>query len=441
MDANNIPLFLRLRRLVRQHWLGVVIIAIGFFLRFSNLEKVAGFDFDQETAAWWVKRFLVDHTPSLLGQEISIGGLYTGPGYYYLLSLFYKLLSMDPLSGNILQMCFAFGTMLVLYRAAGVVGLTLYSFSNAMIIIDQTYNPSTAIIFLASLSLLFYKSLPVQTILSAVGWNFHPVALLFAPIGLIATFISKTKVNFKRIIGAVILFLLLVSPYLLFEFRHGFLQTTSLLAGISGRPAAGEAYPIIFKMLLLSRNAVEAFLYILGITVTPVTILLSTMVIIFSRKITGWLLVFLSVPIVSLSFYPFHVPNYYLLTIYPALIILITRILEIPRSFPFGKVFVVGLLALFAFNNSLQALNNKNPFGLFYKRAAVHYILEKAKSPNPSYSVDADLGLNNGFKYLFWLYGAKGEVRNDLPAYTIYLPDTRTKKPGVIFGSIKVVKN
>ena len=71
-----------------------IIIILGTILRAANLEKAAAFNYDQEVAAFWLKNLLVDHKFSLIGQEISVGGVYIAPFFYYLMAPFYALFNL-----------------------------------------------------------------------------------------------------------------------------------------------------------------------------------------------------------------------------------------------------------------------------------------------------------------------------------------------------------
>ena len=79
---------------MKKNYILLLTLAFGLFLRIYRLEELAGFDFDQEKAAFWIRDFLIHGKISLIGQEISTGGIFIGPLYFYLLSPFYFLLNM-----------------------------------------------------------------------------------------------------------------------------------------------------------------------------------------------------------------------------------------------------------------------------------------------------------------------------------------------------------
>src|SRR5436190_2047930 len=93
----------------------LAILVFGLFLRFWNFPNWFNFNFDQETQAWVVKSLVVDHKPNLIGLETSVGGMFIGPYFNYLLVPFYLVGGMDPAATILLDILAAGATILASY--------------------------------------------------------------------------------------------------------------------------------------------------------------------------------------------------------------------------------------------------------------------------------------------------------------------------------------
>ena len=103
---------------VKNNWLVILIIAVGMFLRFYQLFDRFSYGHDQDLASWFVKDILVNHHFRLIGQETSTTGIFIGPIYYYLMTLFYKIFGMDPIGGAYLILTIS-SRFLIIFLVAG----------------------------------------------------------------------------------------------------------------------------------------------------------------------------------------------------------------------------------------------------------------------------------------------------------------------------------
>jgi 4-amino-4-deoxy-L-arabinose transferase-like glycosyltransferase len=138
----------------------IFLIGVGFFLRVWRLREMMGFDYDQEVAAFAVDRILTGKL-TLIGQEISLGGIFIGPGYYYLLSLFYLIFNNDPIGIGFMVAIFSIATMAALFlvtreldnEESALIALAIYTTSWQINFYDRTTAPSN-LVMLATLSVL-----------------------------------------------------------------------------------------------------------------------------------------------------------------------------------------------------------------------------------------------------------------------------------------------
>src|SRR3989344_6479563 len=70
---------------------------IGGFLRLYNLSGTLQFLGDQGRDALILHRLLIKHDPVFIGPVTSVGNMYLGPAYYYLMLPFYALSYPSPM--------------------------------------------------------------------------------------------------------------------------------------------------------------------------------------------------------------------------------------------------------------------------------------------------------------------------------------------------------
>ena len=77
----------------------LAILLIGAFLRFYRLGEMAAFDFDQEYASNFAYSVIKEFPVQLIGQQLSVEGLFMGPLYFYYLVPFFALFNLHPFGG------------------------------------------------------------------------------------------------------------------------------------------------------------------------------------------------------------------------------------------------------------------------------------------------------------------------------------------------------
>ncbi len=79
----------------------LIILLIAAFLRFYRLPEMANFDFYQQYASNFAYAVLKEYPIQLIGQGLSVQGLFMGPLYFYYLVPFYALTNLHPIGGYI----------------------------------------------------------------------------------------------------------------------------------------------------------------------------------------------------------------------------------------------------------------------------------------------------------------------------------------------------
>lgn len=209
---------------------------------------------DQEDLALRVKQIVVDRQPTLISAKFSQIGLYLPPGYLYFLIPFFLITDWHPIATMIVVVAFAGVTGALLYLAGfklggakvGLVAWILYSFNPLLHTWDRIFwNPNLILPAAALVAFsLVTKNLWLGALGSGVALQSHPQA-----IGLVLI----TLIYFRRrwpTLAATIF--LAISPWFLFELRHGWPITQAALAqsGFTFRPYyLLFVYPFLFLSL------------------------------------------------------------------------------------------------------------------------------------------------------------------------------------------------
>lgn len=214
----------------------------------------------------WVRDIAILHKPILVGPWSSIQGVFYGPLSYYLLTPFFLIFHGHPVGGSIYAFILNLTALVIFYQfiqkrynpQAAIFALLLFSFSyislNTSTFIFQA-NPSLILstIFLCFLYQLINKntsSLIPTAFLIGLGINFNLFWTAFLiPFLFLILSIYKIKPPLKTILLAGIIFLIPLSPQIIFDFRHQFLQSRSLLNFILGRnQSLGENIPFFSRV-------------------------------------------------------------------------------------------------------------------------------------------------------------------------------------------------
>jgi len=199
---------------------------------------------------------------TLLGPTASVGGFFLGPMYYYLMTPFLWLFGYDPVGPAVMVALMGVATVWLVYwitsqwfsTRAGIIAASLYAISPLVIAYSRSsWNPNPMPLF----TLLFLWSvyqgvrLLVNGVVSWKWWigagflfgiliQLHYLALFIAVIAgvyiilsfllLRTTTISRYLVNTAQSIGYTFGgFLITFAPFILFEIRHGFLNTMNII--------------------------------------------------------------------------------------------------------------------------------------------------------------------------------------------------------------------
>ncbi len=446
-------------KFLRNHGLFLIILSLGAFLRFYRLPEMASFDFDQEYASNFAWSVLREFPIQMVGQGLSVQGLFMGPLYFYYLVPFFLIFKLHPLGGAVgsvvlgLFIIFAyyyFGSKLF-GKKAGLIAAFLRAILYFAIRADWTMVPAYSSELLVLVTwYCFYqywqkntKYLPLLGLVFGLYTSFHPILFPLYLVFLILLMVKRVWPKPKTLLLSVAAFIIPLTPLILFECFHRFLEVKRLLElFFSSRTEPislsvvkfGKFLNIIFvgpqHLLGLDIN----FFYFLSDYLLSGVILLTILIFTFKR-ISVWknsfhllaLCVTLLIFLLYHYFFPAHVPEYYFMASVALLFFYLTAIMGYLATKPVFKWVIVGFLIYVTFIN-MRLLQDRwsypSSITLAHKDRVVKAIIERQPQGKDFFvSYINSPGWNFGFNYLFKLYGRipKKDYVPDY-TYTIVIP-------------------
>ncbi|MEK7504065.1 MAG: glycosyltransferase family 39 protein, partial [Patescibacteria group bacterium] len=351
---------------------------IASFTRLYKIDQYMTFLGDEGRDVMVVRNMIVKFRPVLLGPGTSIGNMYLGPLYYYLLAVPLVLANFSPVGPAISVALFGVATVGLLWwwsrqlvgRVPALLLSTLYSLSPTIIIYSHSsWNPNIMPFF----SLLamygvwkvwrfgYWRWFIITMVSFAFVLNSHYLGLLLIPvIGLFVLRAPKNKSYKKYLFLGFGVWALLMSPLVFFDIRHDFMNFKNILHFFTNRqetvnlkvykaiPNLWTIWVMILDSLIFAKNALVSFW-------GSLTILVSLFLVFKAKpKRDFWFIfIWLLVGLVGLGLYKQHIYDHYFGFLYPVVFLLLGYILNIYNKYLVTGVFVF-LLGLNLLNNPLR---------------------------------------------------------------------------------------
>jgi len=239
----------------------VLIILLAVILRFWQLPQYMTFLGDEGRDALAVKRMIVDHKFRLIGPVTSVGNMYLGPLYYYLMLPAMMISFLSPIGPAAMVALLGILTTALIYfygrewigAKGSLLAAFLYAISPVVIIFSRSsWNPNV-MPFFALVSVygiwrvwqkkqFFWLSILGITLSFALqshwlGLLLLPTVMIFWLMTLIELLRSKKSSKlfwYQTLIGFFVFLFLTVVPLVWFDLRHGFLNSKSFMIFITG---------------------------------------------------------------------------------------------------------------------------------------------------------------------------------------------------------------
>lgn len=243
----------------------LLILLIGAFFRLYRISEYLTFLGDEGRDVLVVKRMLIDGKLTLLGPTTSVGSIYMGPIYYYMITPFLWLWNYDPSGPAVMVALLSVATIFLIYKLGtdffhkivGLMASFFYAISPLAITSGRaSWNPNVVPFFsvlliyalLNSLIKKRYRWFLVIGFSLGVLFQLHYVTLLFIPVVLACFILVKFKIPGKNLLSALFAFLLAYSPFLLFELRHQFVNTQAAIRFVISQRSAVSKIPFFIEV-------------------------------------------------------------------------------------------------------------------------------------------------------------------------------------------------
>lgn len=222
----------------RAFLLVLLIFAFELFLRFYQIDTKNPFGYDQVDNAWAAKNLIFNHRFPLVGMAAKgNSGIYLGPFYYYLISLFYWIFNLNPIASGIFAGVTSIFTFWVLYffskklfsTEVAIIAVFINTFVFPAIIFDRVqwnvdFIPSVSLIIfylLYRITLGDVKKIMPLAMLVGLFYSIHFTAIFF-PIIIFLTlpFFPRTKETLKYILISIPLFLVWLVPNIIYQLQQ-----------------------------------------------------------------------------------------------------------------------------------------------------------------------------------------------------------------------------
>lgn len=455
----------------RSHLILIIILLLALFFRTYKIVDRFEFAHDGDLYSWIVKDIAVDHHLRLIGQLTSAPGIFVGPLFYYSLIPFFVLTNMDPIGVSLLGILVGIVTILSYYfvlsklfnKTVGLIAAFLHAVLLSNIGFDRWIVPTLPtklwsiwyFYVLIMISRGNFSVFPILGILMGLIWHIHIAlapALLAIPVAL---FISRKIPSIKILFFSTCTFLITSLPLILFESRHHFSQTISIIENLIIPQSGENGLPKLIKVLgMIAKNNSTLFLSPQSINENlklPFLILLlaSTFLLANRRllKLGEVLIIFTWIAAIILFFSISRTPisEYYFANIDALLLIIVSLFIYLViKLFKPGLIIVIIVLALILIKNLVFFVQNQ-PYqiGYFDRKAIVAFIAKDAKNHNfPCIGITyiSKPGDNFGFRYFFYL--SKLHLVHpslDVPVYNIVVPEELSEDVKEKFGHIGII--
>ncbi|OGH38406.1 MAG: hypothetical protein A2905_00580 [Candidatus Levybacteria bacterium RIFCSPLOWO2_01_FULL_36_10] len=351
----------------------LIIILTSAFLRIYRISDYMTFLGDEGRDVIIVKGILEGNF-TLLGPRVSAADFFTGPIYYYLMAPFLWLSRLDPVGPAVMIALFGIATVYLVYRVAkelfnetaGIIASSLYAVSPLVIAYSRSsWNPNPMPFFSLITLFTLYKTIKKTNwkyflligILLGISIQLHYQAVVLALVVAFFIFIARFYITKKIEVLNLIKyytqvlagFIIGFSPFLLFEVRHGFPNTKTVITFVlsgnlhqqytEGSSFLGIISNVFFRLFgrLLTRFpppeqiSVSGNLLLQFWQVGTILLAIVSLLVLFKMKnklIVIFFSVWLFTGILSFSFYKKAIYDYYFSFMFPLPFLLLSNSLS-----------------------------------------------------------------------------------------------------------------
>jgi 4-amino-4-deoxy-L-arabinose transferase-like glycosyltransferase len=427
------------------------ILVLASFFRFYNISGYMTFLGDEGRDVLIIKKLLTEGDVPFIGAPTSVGNIYLGPLYYYMMALPMLLFWLNPVAAAAQVALIGVMTVGLIYylsrswfgRQAAVVASFLYAISPINIIYSKSsWNPNPAPFFTLLAILGIYKAHQTKNFWWFILTGFalgaviqmHYLALILLPVFFILwlieakrNYFDKLKINYflSGTFLACLVFLILISPLILFDFKHYFLNSRAMLELFTGSESVetnlitrfSRVVPIYLNNLIgdymsIGNYYLKAFIGIL--ILTPLVISLFNF---YKKRNSSWVYlllgIWLVVGLIGLSLYKGEIYSHYLGFLNPTAFILTGAVTSLIWSYRGRMVWLVSgiwiifILWLVVANLQKNPLQNPPNNQLVRTQQIAKSVIEKTENEAFNFALIAENNYDAAYQFYLEVYGNK----------------------------------
>lgn len=409
-----------------------VISIVALCIRLYKIDEYLTYLGDEGRDVRIVRDLITKGDLPFIGPQTSVGNMYLGPLYYYLMAPFLFLSGLNPVGPAIMNALLGVIAVLLTWYVSrdwfgsksALITASLYALSPIAIIYSRSsWNPNPMPIF-ALLSIYGIYQVwqnKKDNWLLVIGFTFaaalqmHYLGLLLGPtlfifwilrLRVLKTGTCELKLFWKKTLSMIAVFLLMMSPLFLFDFKHQGVNFSAMTKLVFGQSASintnnfvtrlNEVVSLTIDDLVLSRQMNVSPYIVAGILFIFILIIYRN----FKKPGTKLLLTWLCIGLLGLGVYKNEVYIHYLGFIYPA-IFMITglAVTNIDKLFKFKWLSYLILFALLylSFRNSpLQ----QSPNNLLHRtETVVDLIIKESRGEPFNFALIAKQNYDESYRY------------------------------------------
>ena len=347
-----------LKKFLKENWLIIAILILASFLRLYRISGYMEYLGDQGRDVTIIRDFLQHGNLFFIGPQTSIGNMYLGPFFYYLIAPSLLIANYSPVGPAVFIALLSVATVFLLYfigqrwfnRSVGLLSAFLFAISPVVIKYSNfIWNPNIMPFF----SLLFiyfffeafrskkYHYFLYSSIAFVMVMNSHYLGLALLPftglfwlyqlIKFIKSKSNQLKPFLKYTLLTIVIFVLSLTPQILFDVKHNGQNIKALLTFFTQRETTVnikpyKAIPIIPSLfdqintrLLAGKNETVGLIISIAFAVGLLPLLLKFK----KQKTPFWVVFFWYLSgLVALALYKQHIYDHYFAFLFPAVFLL-----------------------------------------------------------------------------------------------------------------------
>lgn len=448
-----------------------LLLIIGSFLRlqgvFSNSFAFT-YDVGRDMLALW--NIVYDHKIPLIGATTGLAGVFYGPWWYYFLTPFFVIFRGDPQGIAFLMSVIGVLSIVASYilgvklagKPLGLIFAALTAISPVLISLSaQIWNPNIAPLFVMILLYLLYKIYSIKQktgryylllgVLVGINIDLEIVYGIMLMLGTVVSLgiIKNKNIGLKNFLLLVIGGLFIASPRIIFDLRHDFLMTNSLIKFLTEGNSSGGLNQIIAVFLNRVSILFDFFNSTIALenkTIGAILLLFIILPIVFfykkSEDIIKKFILTISIMLLfflfGTTFFSYDIWPHYLVGV-PVLFLLLLSIsiylIGKYSKLNFAPIIIVVILFYLNLNPITLLKDLSNPLWVgdasVYRnqKEVIDYVYSQAKGKDFKYVVYTPPVYDYPYQYMFKWYGPRKynygpQVQSDL-AFFILEPDNQ----------------